>query len=208
MTELLDIYDEYQVHIGVKERAAVHREGDWHKVFHCWVIYRGDDGLDYVVMQKRGPDKDTFPNLLDITAAGHYQAGEDIGDGIREVQEELGISVSFDDLVPLGQHIGVTNYIKLIDRQFCDVFLLVHPQDIRDYHYQKEELDGLVVFSIADGLKLFNGEVDSILVKATGFGVDELNVSETDFVPRTDDYIQRVFLLAIRYLNGERNLAL
>lgn len=208
MSELLDIYDEHQVHIGVKERAAVHRDGDWHKVFHCWVVYRGADGVDYVVMQKRGPDKDTFPNLLDITAAGHYQAGEDIGDGIREVQEELGISVSFDDLVPLGQHIGVTNYIKLIDRQFCDVFLLVHLQDIREYHYQKEELDGLVVFSITDGLKLFNGEVGSILVKATGFGVDELNVSEEDFVPRTDDYIQRVFLLAIRYLSGERNLAL
>ncbi len=208
MSEHLDIYDEHQVHIGAKERAAVHRDGDWHKVFHCWVIYRGEDGVDYVVMQKRGPDKDTFPNLLDITAAGHYQAGEDIRDGIREVQEELGISVSFDDLVPLGQHIGVTNYIHLIDRQFCDVFLLVHPQDIRDYHYQKEELDGLVVFTIADGLKLFNGEVGSLRAKATGFGVEELNISEDDFVPRTDDYILRVFLLAIRYLNGERNLAL
>lgn len=70
MTELFDIYDEHQVHIGVKERAAVHHDGDWHKVFHCWVVYRGSDGINYIVMQKRGPDKDTYPSLFDISAAG------------------------------------------------------------------------------------------------------------------------------------------
>jgi isopentenyldiphosphate isomerase len=208
MTELLDIYDENQVYIGVKERADVHRDGDWHKVFHCWVVYRGADGVDYVVMQKRGPDKDTFPNVLDITAAGHYQAGEDIRDGIREVQEELGIDVDFNDLVPLGQHIGVAHYENLLDRQVCDVFLLVHAQDITDYHYQKEELDGLVVFSIHDGLNLFQEKVDHIPARATGFGVGELQLSLDDFVPRQDDYIDRVLLLAICCLNGERDLKL
>ncbi len=208
MTEYFDIYDENQQHIGVKERAAVHRDGDWHKVFHCWVIYRGDDGVDYLVMQKRGPDKDTFPNLLDISAAGHYQVGEDIRDGIREVQEELGIQVDFNDLVTLGQHKGVAHYENLIDRQFCDVFLLVHKQDIRDYQYQKEEITGLVVFSLQDGLKLFDGQVMKIPAKAVGLGVDELEISEVDFVPRTDHYIIDVMRLAVRCLNGERDLKL
>ncbi len=208
MTEYFDIYDEKQRPIGVKERVAVHRDGDWHKVFHCWVIYRGEDGVDYIVMQKRAPDKDTFPNLLDISAAGHYQAGEDIRDGIREVQEELGITVDFEELVPLGQHVGVAQYENLIDRQFCDVFLLVHKQDIHDYQYQKEEITGLVVFSLQDGLKLFDGQVRAIPAKAVGLGVNELDISETDFVPRTDDYIIDVMKLAVRCLNGERDLKL
>jgi len=208
MTELLDIYDENQVHVGIKERSEVHRDGNWHKVFHCWVIYRGTDDIDYLVMQMRGPDKDTFPNLLDVTAAGHYQADEDIRDGIREIQEELGITVDFDDLVPLGQHIGVAHYGDLIDRQFCDVFLLVHYDDIRNYHYQKEELAGLVVFSITDGLKLLNEEVQHIPAHAAGLDQDELRLSLDDFVPREGDYIDRVLLLAIRCLNGERNLKL
>lgn len=208
MSELLDIYDATGVHIGVKERAAVHREGDWHKVFHCWVVYRGADGIDYLVMQKRGPDKDSFPDVLDITAAGHYQAGETIRDGIREVEEELGIHVSFDDLVPLGEHVGVAEYPGLIDRQFCDVFLLVHDQAISEYRYQKEELVGLVVFRIDDGLNLFDGIVKTIPVKAVGFGVDQLDVTIDDFVPRTDDYVSRVLRLAVRYLNGERGLKL
>ncbi len=208
MTELLDIYDGNQEHIGVKERADVHRDGDWHKVFHCWVIYRGDDGVDYVVMQKRGPDKDTFPNLLDISAAGHYQAGEDIRDGIREVQEELGITVAFEELVSLGQHIGVIHYDRLIDRQFCDVFLLVHKQDIHDYQYQKEEITGLVIFALQDGLKLFSGQVAMIHAEAVGLGTDELDIKEADFVPRIDDYIIEVMQLAIRCLNGEHDLKL
>ena len=208
MTEYFDIYDEHQQHIGVKERAAVHRDGDWHKVFHCWVIYRGDDGVDYVVMQKRAPDKDTFPNLLDISAAGHYQAGEDIRDGIREVQEELGITVAFEELVSLGQHTGVVHDDNLIDRQFCDVFLLVHKQDIQDYHYQKEEISGLVAFSLQDGLKLFNGQTTIIRAEAVGLGADEVEILEADFVPRTDDYIIDVMRLAVHCLNGERDLKL
>lgn len=208
MSELLDIYDAQGCHIGVKERADVHRDGDWHKVFHCWVVYRDTDGVDYIVMQKRGPHKDTFPNLLDITAAGHYQAGEAIQDGMREVEEELGIKVNFDQLVPLGQHVGVVQYENLIDRQFCDVFLLVHNQDIADYHFQKEELDGLVVFPVREGLKLFRNQIETLTVRAVGFGIDHMLVSERDFVPRTDDYQTRVLLLAVRYLNGERELTL
>ncbi len=208
MTEFFDIYDENQKHIGVKERSAVHHDGDWHKVFHCWVIYRGDDGVDYLVMQKRGPDKDTYPSLFDISAAGHYQAGETIEDGIREVQEELGIALSFNELVPLGQHMSAFQYDDIYDRQFCDVFLLVHAQDIGEYNYQQEEIDGLVVFSIVDGLKLFSGQVASISAHAAGLDADELLISEADFVPRTDDYIIHVMQLATRYLNGERNLKL
>ncbi|MBZ0275880.1 MAG: NUDIX domain-containing protein, partial [Anaerolineae bacterium] len=96
MTEILDIYDEQLNKIGTKERGAIHRDGDWHKVFHCWVAYRDESGRDFVVLQRRGPDTEVFPNLLDISAAGHYQAGETVRDGVREVREELGITVQFD----------------------------------------------------------------------------------------------------------------
>ena len=53
MTELLDIYDENGNHLGIKERRAVHLDGDWHRVFHCWVVYRDQDGVGHVVAQKR-----------------------------------------------------------------------------------------------------------------------------------------------------------
>ena len=95
MAELLDIFDENLRHLGVKERTAVHRDGDWHRVFHCWVIYRDAAGCDFMVLQKRGPDKDIFPNALDVSVGGHYEAGESMAEGVREVREELGIEVAF-----------------------------------------------------------------------------------------------------------------
>src|SRR5215510_7041074 len=103
MAEIFDIYDENMRHIGTKERSAVHRDGDWHKTFHAWVIFRDERG-DWVLLQKRSADKDTFPNLLDISAAGHYSAGETMQDGLRELHEELGLTeAKFEDLIPLGQ---------------------------------------------------------------------------------------------------------
>ena len=73
--ELFDIYDEDMNHIGIKPRNEVHRDGDWHQVFHCWVIGIDPDGLTFMVLQKRAPNKKIFPNMLDISAAGHLSAG-------------------------------------------------------------------------------------------------------------------------------------
>ena len=63
MAELFDIYDENLQKIGTKPRHEVHRDGDWHRVFHCWVIYRDTDGKDWVVLQKRGPNSRYLPAL-------------------------------------------------------------------------------------------------------------------------------------------------
>src|ERR671933_433987 len=46
--------------------------------------------------------KDTWPNKLDVTVGGHLGVGESVLDGIREVEEELGLTVVADELVSLG----------------------------------------------------------------------------------------------------------
>lgn len=40
-----------------KARSLVHRDGDWHRTTHIWVL--SSDGR--VLIQKRSADKDTFP---------------------------------------------------------------------------------------------------------------------------------------------------
>ncbi|HEU4976126.1 MAG TPA: NUDIX domain-containing protein [Baekduia sp.] len=97
--ELLDVYDEQGRHLGVKPRAAVHRDGDWHRAFHLWVV-----SAEGVLLQRRAPTKAAWPGRLDATAAGHLVAGEDVGDGLREAEEELGIAYALAALVPLGAH--------------------------------------------------------------------------------------------------------
>jgi len=76
-----------------KPRGQVHKDGDWHRSVHIWLVdpKRGQIGL-----QKRSPQKDTFPNRWDISAAGHVEAGvtDSRETAERELAEELGISIS------------------------------------------------------------------------------------------------------------------
>jgi isopentenyldiphosphate isomerase len=206
VTENLDIYDEDLKLLGTKERGAVHRDGDWHKVFHCWIAYRDTEGRDYLVVQRRGPNTQTFPNMLDITAAGHYQAGESIRDGVREVREELGIDVDFDQLIPLGVHISVGRFNTLIDRQFADVFLYIYDQDIADYHYQVEEVAGLVALPVDEGLALFAGERETVTARAVGVQNGDVTITAADFIYTPDSYTYKMLILVKRALNGEKHL--
>jgi len=206
VTEILDIYDDQLNWIETKERGAVHRDGDWHRVFHCWIAYRDTDGCDYLIVQRRGADKDLFPDRLDITAAGHYQAGETVRDGIREVREELGIDVKYDQLIPLGLRIAMGRYRDLIDHEFVDVFLLIHDQKITSYAYQVEEVAGLIALPLDDALALFAGEQDTIHAQAVGVQTGEVLIRRDDFVPSLDSYHYKILIVAKRVLNGEKHL--
>lgn len=206
MTEFFDIYDDAFDHIGVKARDAVHRDGDWHKAFHCWVIYRDIAAQDWLIVQKRAPDKDTFPNLFDVSAAGHYTAGETRRDGVRELQEELGLTVAFDDLIPLGQRISIATGKTFVDRQIDEVFFYICDQALSDYHYQREEITGLIALNIREGIELFSGITDHLVVPAIGFPTEMMTVRLSDFVPSPDHYWMKILILAQRCLNGEKHL--
>lgn len=205
MTEHFDIYDEALNHIGVKPRDAVHRDGDWHQVFHCWVIGRDAAGAAFVVLQKRALDRD-YAGKIDISAAGHLEAGENVCDGVREIEEELGLKVQFADLRPLGMRLGATKLNDFIDCQFCHVFFYQCNQPLETYRYQPEEILGLVKLGIEPGLSLFTGEASSVVVEAVGLGSDTIELTTDDFIHSVDNYILKILILARRYFAGETQL--
>ena len=205
MSELFDIYDEALNHIGVKARDAVHRDGDWHQVFHCWVVGRDANGDEFVVLQKRALDKD-YPGKIDVSAAGHLEAGEMVRDGVREIEEELGLRVEFEDLVPLGRRLGMTKVGDLVDCQICHVFLYECAQALEEYRYQQDEIDGLLKMRIEDGLRLFSGEADSVTASAVGLAAPCVSITLADFVSSLDNYTFKALILARRYFAGERHL--
>jgi len=206
MTEMFDIYDEALNHIGWKPRDEVHREGEWHRVFHCWVIYRDAEGEDWVIIQKRAANKTTWPDFLDVSAAGHYEAGEAVPDGLRELEEELGLTPQFDALIPLGKRVSIARYKDIIDCQIADVFFYICDQPLSAYRYQKEEIAGLVAVNVDEALALFSGEVESINAPAAGLGVPIITISPDDFIPTHDRYFYKTLVLAKRCLNGESHL--
>ncbi|CAJ1954529.1 unnamed protein product [Cylindrotheca closterium] len=79
----------------VKHRKLVLQNKDWNSSVHMWIV---DVKRKLVLMQKRSPHKDTFPNRWDISSAGHIPAGaKPIDTAQSELAEELGISVDSPD---------------------------------------------------------------------------------------------------------------
>ncbi len=74
-----------------KSRKLVHQDQDWHCSAHVWIV---DPDKRLVLLQKRSPTKDTFPNRFDISSAGHLEAGADAREtAVRELVEELGLTI-------------------------------------------------------------------------------------------------------------------
>ncbi|MGG2094917.1 NUDIX hydrolase [Bacillus sp. S13(2024)] len=196
-SELLKIFDKHRNPVGVATREEVHKMGHWHETFHCWFISR-EDGVDYIHFQIRSHTKKDYPNLLDITAAGHILAHETVYDGIREVKEEVGIDVSFDELISLG----IINYCvtieDFIDKELAHVFLYENKKTMDEYKLQIEEVSGVVKAELNSFSKLWFGEVEGIIVE--GFEMNEAGekvlihktVDKRNFVPHKHSYYESI----------------
>lgn len=206
MSEIIDIYDENMQAIGVKARDDVHRDGDWHRSFHCWVVGTDETG-DFVLFQRRSANKDTFPNMLDISAAGHYLAGETAADGgLREIEEELGLAVTAEALIPVGLRISTCRFEAVRDYEFNEVYLLRCDQPLTAYAPSADEVSQLVKVPVEAALRLFAGECDSITAEATNTPEGYTTLYHADFIHVPDHYTQRALILARRYFNHESYL--
>lgn len=195
--ELLKIFDEERNHIGVASRSEVHQMGYWHEAFHCWFI-RKERGIDYIYLQLRSNRKKDYPNLLDITAAGHLLAHESVLDGVREIKEEIGIDVPFEDLVQLGILSYCVEKENFIDKEYANVFLYKSDNAFDDYILQTEEVSGIVRAKFSDFAQLWSGHKEEIEI--SGFEIDNQgkklvinkNVGRDKFVPHQASFYQEV----------------
>jgi isopentenyldiphosphate isomerase len=195
--EKLKIFDEDRNQIGIASRRDVHRIGYWHEAFHCWFI-SNEQGIDYIYLQLRSKNKKDYPNLLDITAAGHLLADETVKDGVREIKEEIGIDVAFEDLIQLG----VIDYCvvkgNFIDKELANVFLYKSENTFYDFTLQAEEVSGIVRAKFTDFAELWFDERDEIRI--SGFEINndgnklmiEENINRDKFVPHQISFYKEV----------------
>ena len=92
--EYLDIVDENGIPTGeIIERSIAHQTGVRHRTTHIWIVRKRDENVE-ILLQKRSQNKDSFPGCYDISSAGHIPAGDEFAEsGLRELAEELGISI-------------------------------------------------------------------------------------------------------------------
>ncbi|MBT2639262.1 NUDIX domain-containing protein [Bacillus sp. ISL-39] len=202
--EMLKVFDEQGNWMGTGTRTEVHKAGYWHETFHCWLTERiGNE--DFLFFQVRSSAKKDYPDLLDITAAGHILADESPLDGLREVKEELGIELALEDLHSLGVIKDSLNIPGFIDNELCHVFLYDQHKSFDQYRLQREEVAGIMMASLTVFENLWFGTVEEI--KVEGFLVSgdhekkshSMLVKKHDFVPHEDVYIESV-LRAIKNL--------
>jgi 8-oxo-dGTP pyrophosphatase MutT (NUDIX family) len=171
------------------------------------VIYE-NRGRGYALFQKRSAAKKIAPNRYDVSVGGHYSAGENAAmAGPREIKEELGLDVKFDELLPVGRRVSVYCFDAGVQEyEFQDVFLL--PRNVRpeEVTLQAEEVDSLIELDIELGIKLFSREIPNAEGRSIKKGAvaarGEVFVEE--FVPCHDNYYLKLLLLAQRYFRGER----
>ena len=136
--ELLDVLDENGNKTGlVEDRSEVYRQGLWHRSSHIWIINDNNE----ILMQRRNPNKSTFPNLWAISVAGHVRAGESSLDtAIRELKEEVNLDVKEEELEYLFTVKRVQPHKDSYLRVFDDVYLLHRNIDCEQTKLQVEEL--------------------------------------------------------------------
>ena len=99
--ELLCVVDENDNPLEPKSREETHARRLWHRVAHIWILNKGS-----VLCQQRSLLKDKNPGMWESFFGGHLSPNQEYIEGaVKELEEEIGIKVSTDDLNFYKRHI-------------------------------------------------------------------------------------------------------
>lgn len=108
-----------------KHKREIFAQGLLHASAHIWIWRRAHDGIK-ILLQKRAANKRTWPGRYDISAAGHVDAGEEpLAAALREIREEIGLSITSTQLQLFGVHRAqLTTDDDVVENEFQWLYLL------------------------------------------------------------------------------------
>lgn len=145
--EQFEVFDENGNRTGtIESRQTVHASGLWHRTVHIWIYRRSQ-----ILFQKRAQSKDSHPGLWDVSAAGHIEIRETpVEASLRELEEELGINASENDLHYLDtkRFTLVSQKGRFIDREITSIYLYRFEGCVEELSPNPEEVEGLRFYDI------------------------------------------------------------
>jgi 8-oxo-dGTP pyrophosphatase MutT (NUDIX family) len=210
---LIDIFSDRYEHAGTAEKKEAHAQGLWHRTFSALLI---NPAARTVTLQKKAPGRAGFdrPHYADFTVGGHYEAGEDIPDGVREAREELGLhTLDYSDFFPLGiRQTVVTLAPDRIEREFQHWHLLPYEASLDTIPLDDAEVSGLVEIGLDDAIALAAGDrqqADALYLSRDGDyrSIAPGVLTAADLIPgylAIDRLYLRLFIAARRYISGDR----
>ena len=149
--EWLQAFDENDRPNGRVSRSEAHEKGILHGAAHTF-IYKWDNDELMILLQRRSKHKDSFPDMLDTSSAGHIEYGSDYLDtAVRELQEELGLTVEAEQLQPLFKQVvhldNVFHKKRFLDNEINMVYALETDVDPAALTLQAAEVSEVVWMS-------------------------------------------------------------
>lgn len=182
-TEFLDIYNKKEEKIGYSEINKVHKLGFWHRTFGCVFINLNKNKIYF---QIKKADEINKRELLELTVGGHLQAGEELCDGVREIKEETGINVDFNNLSMLYQRNvdkQINNSFKIKEFQY---YYLYNSNNLTLKSFQKydtEEVAGFVELDIEDALNVIENKKNITARVISGTKIQKRRIDINSFDP-------------------------
>lgn len=180
---------------------------DWIGTFNLWIIQ--DKPMPAIIYQIRSPNSSWAPNKLDVTAGGHYNAGERITDGLREVEEELKKNYQMDDLTYLGRKINISLDTKdRMRKNIVEVFFVLDNSPLDSYQLQKTEVYAICACPIEKLIKVHIQKSYQFIIEGVSSNKENIKicVKKDSFPYNWDNYHLKIALLANRFVKGEKNL--
>lgn len=183
------------------------KDEDWIGTFNLWIVKRRP--VPSIIYQIRSDDSSWAPGKLDVTAGGHYVAGEEVVDGLREVIEELGKNYNSGDLTYIGKKINVSPDINgNMRHNVVDIAFIEDNNDLNTYILEKNEVFAICECPISELLKVHMDSEHEFEAKAIDCNKKLFlkKVKKDSFPFNWDNYHFKITLLADRFLSGEKNL--
>lgn len=155
MPEYIDIVTKQGIPTGKSAlKSDVHTKGYYHNTAHVWLFTK--DG--HVLLAQRAASKLICPLLWDVSVAGHVDAAETIEDAaIREVKEEIGLTLTIDELHKIGVFECFQSYPNgIADNEFHHTFISELKTGITNLILDKNEVEAVKLVSLLEFQNLIN----------------------------------------------------
>ena len=147
--EYIDILDELGNPTGNScLKSEAHKKGYYHNTAHVWLYTNEGE----ILLSQRSATKIIYPLLWDVSVAGHVDTGETVEQtAIRETKEEIGLTISENDLQKIGVFECFQTYKNgIVDNEYHHTFIVELKVDITELEAQKGEVEALKLISIYD----------------------------------------------------------
>ena len=129
-------------------KSEIHTKGHYHHTAHIWLYTKTGE----ILLSQRSASKTICPLLWDVSVAGHIDAGEPlVTAALREVQEEIGLSILEKDLEKIGVFECFQSYGNGIkDNEFHNTFISELKVELTNLKLQKDEVEAVKLVSLKE----------------------------------------------------------